>query len=74
MLLPPYLDVKVVGIVFAEEELEVVTGGADGTFLVWQMPSLVLKQRFARSNASPLVRHQLQYPNSEHHQQERNTK
>lgn len=41
--------------VFAEEELELVTGGADGKFLVWQMPSLVLKQRFTRSNASPLV-------------------
>lgn len=41
--------------VFAEEELELVTGGADGTFLVWQMPNLVLKQRFTRLNASPLV-------------------
>ena len=41
--------------VFAEEELELVTGGADGKFLVWQMPSLVLKQRFTRLKASPLV-------------------
>lgn len=41
--------------VFAEEELELVTGGADGTFLVWRMPNLVLKQRFTRLNASPLV-------------------
>lgn len=45
-----------VGIAVAEEELEVLTGGADGTFLVWQIPSLVLKQRFASSNSSPLVR------------------
>lgn len=41
--------------VFAEEELEVITGGADGTFLVWQMPTLVLKQRFTRLTTSPLV-------------------
>lgn len=41
--------------VFAEEELELITGGADGTFLVWQMPSLVLKQRFTRLHTSPLV-------------------
>ncbi|CAM9206262.1 unnamed protein product [Scytosiphon promiscuus] len=46
---------QVVGIAFAEEELEVLTGGADGTFLVWQIPSLVLKQRFASSKNSPLV-------------------
>eukprot|EP00752_Nemacystus_decipiens_P009657 g8628.t1 len=46
---------QVVGMVFAAEELELVTGGADGTFLVWQMPSLVLKQRFTRLNASPLA-------------------
>lgn len=41
--------------VFAEEELEVITGGADGTFLVWRMPTLVLKQRFTRLTTSPLV-------------------
>ena len=41
--------------VFAEEELELVTGGADGIFLVWRMPNLVLKQRFTRLKASPLV-------------------
>ncbi|CAM9150457.1 unnamed protein product, partial [Hapterophycus canaliculatus] len=46
---------QVAGIAFAEEELEVLTGGADGTFLVWQMPSLVLKQRFTSSNSSPLA-------------------
>lgn len=44
------------GIAFAEDELEVLTGGADGIFLVWQIPSLVLKERFASSNNSPLVR------------------
>lgn len=58
MPLSPSPDAKVVGIEFAEEELEVVTGGADGTFLVWEVPSLVLKQRFARLNTSPLVRRQ----------------
>ena len=41
--------------VFAAEELELITGGADGTFLVWQMPSLELKQRFTRLQTSPLV-------------------
>lgn len=46
---------QVVGMVFAEEELELVTGGADGTFLVWQMPTLSLKQRFTRLSTSPLV-------------------
>lgn len=46
---------QVVGMVFAEEELELVTGGVDGTFLVWQMPTLVLKQRFTRVHSSPLV-------------------
>lgn len=46
---------QVVGMVFAEEELELITGGADGTFLVWQMPSLALKQRITRLHTSPLV-------------------
>lgn len=59
MAMPPLNGrVKVVGIAFAEEELEVVTGGADGIFLVWKVPSLVLKQRFSRLNTSPLVRRQ----------------
>lgn len=44
-----------VGIAFADDELELITGGADGVFLVWQMPSLVLKQRFTRAKNSPLV-------------------
>lgn len=46
---------KVIGIAFADGELELITGGADGVFLVWQMPSLVLKQRFTRAKNSPLV-------------------
>eukprot|EP00903_Cladosiphon_okamuranus_P012920 g12063.t1 len=46
---------QVVGMVFAAEELELVTGGADGTFLVWHMPNLVLKQRFTRLHTSPFV-------------------
>ncbi|CAM9375604.1 unnamed protein product, partial [Ectocarpus fasciculatus] len=46
---------QVIGIVFADGELELITGGADGVFLVWQMPSLVLKQRFTRAKNSPLV-------------------
>ncbi|CAM9971015.1 unnamed protein product [Ectocarpus sp. 6 AP-2014] len=46
---------QVVGIAFTDDDLEVITGGADGVFLVWQMPSLVVKQRFTRAKNSPLV-------------------
>lgn len=50
-----YPDAKVVGISFTDDDLEVITGGADGVFVVWQMPSLVVKQRFTRAQNSPLV-------------------
>lgn len=46
---------KVVGMVFIEGELEVVTGSADATFLVWHVPALTLKQRFTRCSSSPMV-------------------
>ncbi|CAM9705457.1 unnamed protein product, partial [Ectocarpus sp. 4 AP-2014] len=46
---------QVVGIAFTDDDLEVITGGADGVFLVWQIPSLVVKQRFTRAKNSPLV-------------------
>lgn len=46
---------KVVGIVFLEDELEVITGGADATFLVWDLAALTLKQRFTRCSSSPMV-------------------
>lgn len=51
---------KVVGISFVEEAHEMVTGGADATFLVWHLPNLQLKQRFTRSSASPLVSDRLE--------------
>eukprot|EP00904_Undaria_pinnatifida_P002793 jgi/Undpi1/12514/HiC_scaffold_6.g02183.m1 len=47
-------DGQVIGLAFIEEEREVVTGGADSTFLVWHVPTLVLKQRLTRSSSSPL--------------------
>ena len=51
-----HAPVEVVGISFVYNELEVVTGSIDSIFFVWRLPSLVIKQRFARSSSSPLVR------------------
>lgn len=50
-----YHTMKVVGMVLIEGELEVVTGSADATFLVWHVPALTLKQRFTRCSSSPMV-------------------